>query len=61
MKLGYTISELRLYKQLKKELDNQVTQLQHALTVSQCQYEQCLLKLNQAEKSDTSLLINKSH
>ena len=50
MHIGYALSELRLYKQLKKELDNQVTQLQLALTQSQRQYEQCLAKLNEAEK-----------
>lgn len=50
---GYALSELRLYKQLKKELDNQVAHLQLALTQTQQQYEQCLDKLNEADKLES--------
>ena len=48
--LGYALSELRLYKQLKQEMDNQISQLQEALALSQDQYRQCIHKLENAEQ-----------
>ena len=46
---GYALSELRLYKQLKHEMDKQIGQLQEALFLSQDQYRQCIRKLEDAE------------
>ena len=48
IKLGYTLAELRLYKRLKEEMGSQVDQLQAQISLSQEQYRQCLLRLQQA-------------
>ena len=48
IKLGYTLAELRLYKKLKEEMSLQLEQLQAQITLSQEQYRQCLMRLQQA-------------
>lgn len=48
IKLGYTLAELRLYKKLKEEMSSQLEQLQAQISLSQEQYKQCLLRLQQA-------------
>ena len=47
---GYTLSELRLYKHLKAELDRRMSELQETMLHSQHQYRQCLERLQMAEQ-----------
>ena len=47
---GYTLSELRLYKQLKDACDKQLSGLEGCLEDVQRQYQQCAARLAAAEQ-----------
>ena len=53
VKLGYTLAELRLYKQLKEETDRRLGELDAGLAASQEQYRHCLQRLALAERLGT--------
>ncbi len=47
---GYTLSELRLYKQLKITCDQQLSELQDSLAEVQRQYYHCTTQLGAVEQ-----------
>lgn len=47
--LGYALSELRLYKELKVAMEAHIAELQASVASLECRYEQCVQRLQQAE------------
>ena len=47
---GYTLKELQLYKELKAQLDSQLSQQATELASLQDHYSNCLLQLQQVER-----------